>query len=426
MRSWTALAMLALGAVSRAELASGDLLVSCGNLTFDSAIHRFSPDGTPRGVFAADIVNLARPGGMAIGPAGQVFVASVGTGLLLSYDVSGNQVGIHGPTGDGSLVSPNDLVSKGDGVLIADADGGAIQAFDFIFWGFILPGHYSAGAGHMVRSGTRVYVSDPPGGVVWSFDVSSGQTSLVVRGQGLICPTGMAVDSSDRLYIADSYQDKIYRLVGETLTEIASGAPLDGPRGLLFDADGRLLVANQKQGTILRYSNAGEFLGIFAAGLSEPTHLLAYREPQLASGRATLTDCLDIRSHRLTVELRDVGTGALVEAYGPLALEHDGSFSFGTVLEGTYDVYARSPGFLRRFVGRLHTSAMVGMTPVLVNGDCDGDNEVAIGDVALLSAAFGSSPPSIHFDERCDLNCDLVIDIGDFAILSANFGQIGD
>lgn len=426
MRRWTLLAVLAATASAHAQLEAGDLLVSCGNNVFDSGIHRISSDGTYRGVFAFDVVNLHRPGGMAVGPAGQVFVASVGTAMLLSFNRNGSLAGLHGPTGDGSLVAPNDLISKSDGVLIADADGGAIQAFDYSFWNFVLAGHYSSGAGHMIRVGNLAYVSDPPGGVVWSFDVATGATSLVVVGQGLICPTGLAVDSAGRLYIADSYQDKIYRFAGGTLTEIATGPPLDGPRALIFNPDGELLVANQHQWSVLRYDTTGAYLGVLAAGIPEPTHLMYYSERTLANGYATLTDCQDIRSHRLFIELRRTDDGTLAESHGPLTLGLSGYFSFGTGLVGTYDVYAWSPNFLRRLVGRLHTSAMIGLAPVLVNGDCNGDNEIEIGDFALLAAAFGTGPDDDNWDERCDLNCDLVVDIGDFAILSVNFGQIGD
>lgn len=62
----------------------------------------------------------------------------------------------------------------------------------------------------------------------------------------------------------------------------------------------------------------------------------------------------------------------------------------------------------------------------LLNGDCDGDNEVTIGDYAILSSAFGSCEGDPNWDPRADLNCDGCVDIGDFAILSANFGQAGD
>lgn len=61
-----------------------------------------------------------------------------------------------------------------------------------------------------------------------------------------------------------------------------------------------------------------------------------------------------------------------------------------------------------------------------IAGDIDGDNEVGIGDFAVLSFAFGSSAGDPNYIEEADLNGDETIDIGDYAILSQNFGRVGD
>jgi hypothetical protein len=62
----------------------------------------------------------------------------------------------------------------------------------------------------------------------------------------------------------------------------------------------------------------------------------------------------------------------------------------------------------------------------LINGDSDGDNEVAIGDYAVLSAAFGTIPGDPNWQPTADLDGDLEVSIGDYAILSFNFGLAGD
>ena len=70
-------------------------------------------------------------------------------------------------------------------------------------------------------------------------------------------------------------------------------------------------------------------------------------------------------------------------------------------------------------------------------GDCDGDNEVSVGDFAIISGAFGSSYDSTTFtafpgpggqpwDFNADINIDDAVDIGDYAIMSGNFGLAGD
>lgn len=61
----------------------------------------------------------------------------------------------------------------------------------------------------------------------------------------------------------------------------------------------------------------------------------------------------------------------------------------------------------------------------LLNGDCDGDNEVTLFDSAILSAAFGSVPGDPNWDPRADLDGDLEVTLYDFAILQRNFGATG-
>jgi hypothetical protein len=65
--------------------------------------------------------------------------------------------------------------------------------------------------------------------------------------------------------------------------------------------------------------------------------------------------------------------------------------------------------------------------PIILRGDVTGpggvpDNKVDTRDVAKVSKAFGTSPPS---DPICDLNKDNKVDTKDVAIVSLNFGKFG-
>lgn len=94
---------------------------------------------------------------------------------------------------------------------------------------------------------------------------------------------------------------------------------------------------------------------------------------------------------------------------------------------GMYFVSVKNSHWLRRTFGPVDTSlTLEDVNFSLTNGDVDEDNEVAIGDYALLSTAYNSVPgdPNWHFN--ADLNGDEAVDIGDFAILSSSFGTIGD
>ena len=66
------------------------------------------------------------------------------------------------------------------------------------------------------------------------------------------------------------------------------------------------------------------------------------------------------------------------------------------------------------------------MNFVLTNGDCDGDNEVGVGDYAVLSFAYNSSVGDPTFVADADFNGDEAVDIADYSILSANYGLFGE
>lgn len=107
-------------------------------------------------------------------------------------------------------------------------------------------------------------------------------------------------------------------------------------------------------------------------------------------------------------------------------LAPDGSFRL-TTPPGSLRLSLKASHWLRRTM-TIDTSLgdVTGAHFVLVNGDVDGDNEVAIADYALLSSAFGASLGDPHYWPGADLDEDQTIDIGDFAILSSSFGTTGD
>lgn len=113
---------------------------------------------------------------------------------------------------------------------------------------------------------------------------------------------------------------------------------------------------------------------------------------------------------------------------GSVPLDAGGNFNFTTSLPpGNYTVGMKASHWLRKSVAvSLTVAGPNQVTAALRNGDCDGDNEVGIGDYALLSAAYGSIPIDSNWLENADLNGDEVVDIGDYAILSANYGLSGD
>lgn len=149
---------------------------------------------------------------------------------------------------------------------------------------------------------------------------------------------------------------------------------------------------------------------------------------------ATLEGIVDLQNFEanpaswpVSLEVRLPGGGSLVASIVPLS--PTGAFSARLPLfDGTYDVSVKAAHWLRRTQPSVivASGSASGLFFSLENGDCSDDNEIDIGDFAILSAAFGSFEGAPNWDPMADLNGDEEVDIGDYAILSANFGMAGD
>lgn len=153
----------------------------------------------------------------------------------------------------------------------------------------------------------------------------------------------------------------------------------------------------------------------------EPCEAIVSTRP--VSGTITLQDWLGtVPGVAIVVEIRNVGSTTPLETL-PTTLGAGGTFTVQSALPpGNYDVAVKAPRWLRKVAANrtLGGGGMTGVNLSLPNGDEDGDNEVAIGDYAILSANFGSGGPA------GDVNGDGDVDIADFAIMSMNFGMMGD
>jgi hypothetical protein len=148
------------------------------------------------------------------------------------------------------------------------------------------------------------------------------------------------------------------------------------------------------------------------------------------SGRIAFGDRLGNFPSAVDIEFKDPNNPAIVihTATG-VTVAPDGTYGTADLPPnpGSYLVAVKPLPWLRKTVGPLHTgSSHVGVDFSLTNGDIDDDNEVAIGDYALLSTSFGSAPGDPNWDPASDLDGDDEVTIGDYAILSQNFGMIGD
>lgn len=284
------------GITARFRSPSGVAVDSAGNVyvadTWNSTIRKVTPGGVvttlvglPGIIGGEDGTNsqarFALPNGVAVDHAGNLYVADtlfmtirkvtpVGTNWVVTTlaglaDVHGSQNG----TGTNALfyLPTSVAVDSTGNVYVADT------------------------LNHLIRKVT-------PAGVVTTFAGGAGQVGSV-DGTGtaarFYAPTGVAVDASDNVYVADTYNNTIRKVTPARVVTTLGGLPgnigtangtgnaarFSNPAGVALDGDGNVYVADFYFNTIRKgfpapmILNAGFNVGQFSFVLTGPTgHLV--------------------------------------------------------------------------------------------------------------------------------------------------------
>jgi hypothetical protein len=251
---------------------------------------------------------------------------------------------------------------------------------------------------------------------VFAADLLIGLSQPVYGFSIMYAPEEYGCDSSARMRVT-AYQDAAY--VGTNTT--TASPPGTWPTGTLTFSS--TVPFNR---LVVHYDAApptgGDWGPIFLAD-----NMTLTLEPVVPiSGRIVLQD-LD-GSHpglQVPVEIRPVsGDPEVVTA----TLDGTGHYTVNTTVQGLCDISAKGSHWLRKTVHNMTMgpSGLSNVNLTLKNGDIDGDNEIAIGDYAVLSYAFNARSGDWNWEPEADLNLDDAVDIGDFSILSQNFNLLGD
>ncbi|HET7485276.1 MAG TPA: 6-bladed beta-propeller [Solirubrobacterales bacterium] len=225
---------------------------------------------------------LSRPGGVAIDPEGNVWVADAGHSRVQEFNSEGEFLGQFGAGGasDGLFSSPHGIAIDSKGNLwVTDSVSSRVQEFNSKGEFIRKFGSYGTGNG---KFNALQGIAVDPEGHVWAVNsaalksrvqefssegayMSQFGTSGSADGQ-LKEPQGIATDAKGNLWIADTGNNRIeeFNSKGEFIRKFGSvgsgNGQLKSPSALAFDPEGNAWVTDAGNNRIEEFSSEGVYL----------------------------------------------------------------------------------------------------------------------------------------------------------------------
>lgn len=387
---------------------TGDNLIR--KVTTDGVINTFAGDSYP-GYFdkddntsdniGPDAINseFHKPQDVAVDSSGNVYIADTVNNVVrrvttdgkiktLVGDTSAGFKGDNGPAEKAGLISPMALAIDGSGNL------------------YIL----TNGDSRIRKVDTKNVITTVAGSGVPGFADGSGASAQ------FNFPTGLAVDSSGNLYVADSLNLRIRKVSGGNVTSVAGNgnfsysgdngpalnAQLSSPAGVAADASGNVYIADTANNVVRRVSRDGVITNVLGTGqagggdnqLSAPQSVAVD-----ASGNVYVADTLNGR-------IRKISGGAVSTVGGT-----DQFFTpTGVAVDASGNVYVAD--ISRNIVRRVAANGSVATVAGTGTAGFGGDNGPAAG--AMLNA-----PRAVAVDGGGNL---YIADTGNNRIRRVNVG----
>ena len=249
---------------TRAGAYADNIFVANGN---NNTIVEFDSAGNET-IFASNQASTA----LAFGPDGDLYVADAPDNRVFKFDASGNQTvfvrsGLFQPD---ALVfdSSNNLYLANAGengflgnVLEINSNGSVIAAVG-------LDKGIEGPTGIAIDRSNSVYVANFFVNTIDIFYNFNG-SEVIVTNSLLNEPIGLAIDKGGNLYVANYGGNTIVKLATNGTGTVFASTDLDEPGGLAFDSSGNLFVSNFGDNTIEEFDTNGVGT-LFASGLAGP------------------------------------------------------------------------------------------------------------------------------------------------------------
>ena len=233
---------------------------------------------------------LSGPRSLAVGPDGSIVVADTANSRIVKFDRLGNWLAAWGsrtpdgqtPPAPGTFSEPWGIaVDPAGSIFVADTWNHRVQKFDpngtfLLEWGSAGlagdgPGEFWGPRGIAVGPDGRVYITDTGNKRVVVYD-SNGRFLFEFGPQGegqLDEPVGVAVGSDDRIYVADTWNQRVavFSADGEFINSWPvqgwASDSLDNKPYLAVDTQGRVYLTDPEAYRVLIFSSNGQPLVAF-------------------------------------------------------------------------------------------------------------------------------------------------------------------
>lgn len=190
---------------------------------------------------------------VAVDGAGNVYVADPGNHRVQRFDTSGAYLGQWGTGYSGAFLDPRGIVAAGGEVLVSDPLKGYVSRFNST-GGYL--GYYSTPT-------ARWGITDPSNRAITpsGLGTNAARTALV-----------QADTEGNNVTIRTAPTGAYVRVLGQLSVNPFPGSAADqfnAPTDAAVDSAGNVFVADSMNKRILKYSSAGQLVGVFASGMFE-------------------------------------------------------------------------------------------------------------------------------------------------------------
>ncbi|WP_295793774.1 putative Ig domain-containing protein [Mucilaginibacter sp.] len=243
------------------------------------------------------------PHGVAIDPAGNIYIADYGNNLVKKIPAGGGPVvslgtGLSGPTavsfdslgniyvadynsgtikeifangGATSVIAsgfnhPTGVVFTGGDLYVADNGNNKIKKVDHATGTTIDLGTYPNPLSIALDAAGNVYFGEGGNGVIYKIPVGGGQPFIIVS--GLTAPHSIAVDAAGNLFVADGNLSNLKEIPVNTNSIVPLSKTFSLPSGVAIDPTGNLYVVDTFNSTVNKIKPVGGYsINALPAGL---------------------------------------------------------------------------------------------------------------------------------------------------------------